>query len=1039
MDGVHWTGPSFQHSNLALFKVDRLRIITERQIQLFEHRLALEVGLDATRSQGVTVDASLPAQLVGDILVPTLTERPDLWRRNPGTGRICDGREKWLTQMAFAVVRYNPAASYNDADITKLRRAIISVWRETTEAENSGREWSANVLVKTVSAKLRAVARKLVAGEVTPARRTQAAEIKRLPAEVVATGDDGLDWITTAAFDSDASATTRQVTTEPGETEETVNRAARRRRIRDMKVRKRIASMATARIREIAISVFDAVVRGDDKRALDIVKAHPGVGKSVTFLKTLAELCEARGQELGGRRIVFAVPSYENAVDLLRKVKDWDYEVRAVAAPAGLQTAMPSFRSAPGAVERGVAVGLWIGRSKAPCPLRDVHDRIAALGVDSSPLCTQTQAARNGLQVVGGEDAKPIDCILKSTCAYYVQPTLLEPCSIVICVRTYVTMDTKPEFLTTNCALLVIDEDPTLSAVKVYNAKRDHLLKKRDGRVTPRMWKLHHVLDSGRVEDLRETLWQVVTQSMEAQQYRRPGAVEPARALIDWRCNQTGLTGDALLDAAAACCERSDELKRVIRPYEGGDIADFIQEVSAPLDGHEKAEGLAAERALIRVLRDRMARLRADDIALPGEPRRSHGVKDARLQLRFKSRDGLWTHIRISERLSTNWADTPVVILDASAQKPLVDKLFARDARMHEIPSLPNLKIALCLDALFSNAAFNTEPGDANDTARKAETARRNIQKMRDAITKVAFRFRGQRVLVVTTIDIEKALFADDGSWAWPSSVDHWHYGALRGLDGAREHAALITIGRSQLPIEAADAIAAAFGHDDADGYQPVDAFGDGHDAKGVRLFREKATRRLLLRSGRTLIRTVERMQTERGRQVDMAWTAEEIRQAAGRLRDIHRTAAPLWIAFGTELHEDAVVDRLFNIRAMLADAAEAERARTGGEINAAGTHALNLGVAPFEKRLARESLVRSATARYPLVAKLDDAIAMYALTLEREQQWPAATRTVAAYMYVIDNPLADERTAKAIDKIAGVDEGLSERGMAAWRRAAAG
>ncbi|MDR4305941.1 hypothetical protein IHQ68_04790 [Chelatococcus sambhunathii] len=1037
IDGIHWAGRRFEHSNLNLFEVDRLRVITEQQVDLFERRLALEVGLDATRSEGVAVDASIPPKLVGDVLVPTLAERPDLWRRNPATGRICDGREKWLTQMTFAVVRYNPAGEYTDADIKKLRSAVIAAWHETTEAEDRGREWSGNVLVKTVSAKLRVVARRLLAGKVTPARRAQTTEIKRLPAEVVATSNDGLDWITKAAFDSDASATTRQVTTEPGETEETVNRATPRRRIRDVKVRKRIASMATARIREIAIAVFEAVVRGDDKRALDIVKANPGVGKSTTFLQTLCELCQERGHLLKGQRIVFAVPNYDNAVDLLRKVKDWNYEVRAVAAPAGLETAMPDFRSAPGPVERGIAVGLWIGRSKAPCPVRALHDAIALAGVDSSALCTQTKAARSGLQVVASQDVKPIECALKAGCAYYLQPALLEPCSIVICVRSYLSIDGTPAFLTDNCALLVVDEDPTLSAVKVYAAKREHLLGTRDGRVTPRMKKRHRVIDSNRVQDLRETLWQIVTQSMEAQQSKRPGAAEPARALIDWRCPQTGLTGDALLDAAAACLERDDELKRAIRPYQGGDVDNFIKTVSAPLDGHQKAEGLAAERALIRVLRNRMARLRADDIALPGEPRCAHGVKDARLQLRFKTRDGWWTHIRISERLSTNWADTPIVILDASAQKALVDKLFARDARMHEIPSLPNLKIALCLDALFSNAAFNTEPGDDKDAGRKAETARRNIQKMRDVITKVAFRFRGQRVLVVTTIDIEKALFNE--AWAWPSNIDFWHFGALRGLDGARQHAALITIGRSQLPVEAADALAAAFGHDDADGYDPVDACGDGMDVKGGRLFRERTTRRLLMRNGRTLIRTIEQMQTERGRQVDLAWTCEEIRQAAGRLRDIHRIQAPLWVCFGTELHEDAVVDRLFNVRAMLSDAAEAERARTKGEIDAPGTEALNRGVDPFEQRLAREALVRSATARYPMVARIDDAIAMYELAFQREENWPAATRTVAGYMYVIDNPLADQDMARTIDGISGVDKDLAERGMAAWRRAASG
>jgi hypothetical protein len=607
-------------------------------------------------------------------------------------------------------------------------------------------------------------------------------------------------------------------------------------------------------------------------------------------------------------------------------------------------------------------------------------------------------------------------------CRYYKQQALLEPCSIVFAPRPYLTVNTQ-KWMTENTAGLIIDEDPTLSIAKVYQASLADLGDIRPGVARKSMRKLG-VEDDDQVTALRDLCWKTVVTSL-LDRAAGKDVAEPARVLADYNHRYTvngrecRIDGDMLIEAAASCVARSDTLNRDLMPFSGGDAEQFSAGIKARVSSTPKGSGLTAERALIRVLKDRMKRLRADDAAkkafdlkvslarvgiVRGTPeqraerrlalaameaagweRTAHGSEDARLQLIQAEGAEAYTHVRVSERLELNWAGTPTVLLDASAQKMMVEKAFDRPARMHSIVTASHLRVAACLDAQFSDSAILIKKDDEPKAIKRKLELR---EELRLAITKTCHQVAPSRVLVVATKDVEAWLFAED--WAWPRNCDHWHFGHLRGLDGAKSHAALITIGRSQIPVRGNDGLAAAFGYDDVGGFVPFDRLGTGKDANGKSVFRNDTKRELRLRGGHTLERNVSEMPAGWGQAVDQAWTTEEIRQAPGRLRFIYREGEPpVWIAFGTEMPADFIVDRLFRFQDMLADAQVAERARTRGEITADG-EALNRDVAAFEDRFAREDLVRKARARFP---KLSVAKAIKALEdlHRRKETYPTA------------------------------------------------
>ncbi|HML45061.1 MAG TPA: hypothetical protein PKE13_19340, partial [Hyphomicrobium zavarzinii] len=207
------------------------------------------------------------------------------------------------------------------------------------------------------------------------------------------------------------------------------------------------------------------------------------------------------------------------------------------------------------------------------------------------------------------------------------------------------------------------------------------------------------------------------------------------------------------------------------------------------------------------------------------------------------------------------------------------------------------------------------------------------IDMIRLLVTKACDHVAPQRFLVASTKAARDRVLL---GWVPPVNSDFMHFGALRGLDGAKEHAGMMVLGRSQWPTDAIDGVAAAFATNDPVAYQPYDSCGTSRTADDKPLYRLKRYRKLRLRNGHEAMREVRTMPWGLGRAVDTSWREEEIRQAIGRLRPVYRRGEPpLVLILGTSTPADIIVDEVFRIEDAVDDAATkaADARRIAGKI----------------------------------------------------------------------------------------------------------
>jgi hypothetical protein len=306
------------------------------------------------------------------------------------------------------------------------------------------------------------------------------------------------------------------------------------------------------------------------------------------------------------------------------------------------------------------------------------------------------------------------------------------------------------------------------------------------------------------------------------------------------------------------------------------------------------------------------------------------GAHDARLQLVVREPDdgkrtGLRQHVRVSWRSTPNFTSKPLVVLAAGGSKKVLDKIFSRDFVDEPIDAAIQMRIGTCVDSQFSNSAILP----AHDDSKQAKSAKlRLVRKIRRAITKAAALHGRERILVVASKKVVEHINA--GWWACPRNVEFGHYGGLAGLDFARDYPLIMTIGRSEMPTQENDALVGALTYDDEVPEVPYDKFGtgttDGQPAKTDRsniLYRPEIWREQPMRSGETVKRKLRQMTGGWKQEVELIWREGEVVQAAGRVRPVYKHVgnAPTWLCLGAVLPENFIVDRLFALDDLVADA----------------------------------------------------------------------------------------------------------------------
>lgn len=148
--------------------------------------------------------------------------------------------------------------------------------------------------------------------------------------------------------------------------------------------------------------------------------------------------------------------------------------------------------------------------------------------------------------------------------------------------------------------------------------------------------------------------------------------------------------------------------------------------------------------------------------------------------------------------------------------------------------------------------------------------------------------------------------------WNPPVNLDWAHFGAMRGLDGFKGHAAAVSIGRMEPPIWEVHAAAAALTYDDPEPELPFDRHGTGRvfDEPVMPLYYPLVSRRIPLRDGSMLAVAVPEHPGRWGKLVQEQIREEEQRQFFGRLRPVYRAGPPpVWYCLSSVVPEDVIVD----------------------------------------------------------------------------------------------------------------------------------
>jgi hypothetical protein len=235
---------------------------------------------------------------------------------------------------------------------------------------------------------------------------------------------------------------------------------------------------------------------------------------------------------------------------------------------------------------------------------------------------------------------------------------------------------------------------------------------------------------------------------------------------------------------------------------------------------------------------------------------------------------------------------------------------------MHAIDAPLNLRTILIADRTYSTASLVAGENAPDD---KKSAAAKLLGRVGQAISLAAIFHGNRKVLVGATKTVREALF---GSYDKPANVEHGHYGAFRGLDFAKNYAAVIGVGRTEMPIWAVDGYAAALSYDDVP-EEPYDVNGDGFvtgdDGVERPLFRQPVAQTVPMRSGHDVVLPVPQVTGMWGRLVDEQWRDEESRQLIGRVRPIFRDDTPTAIIISSCVPKGVIVDEMVSLDDLLA------------------------------------------------------------------------------------------------------------------------
>ncbi len=877
----HSTGDYFRWGDLqpTFASPEAAPLIKREQLTEFLDAVDHWRTLVGYRAKPVSHFAAEAVEFDGEVNSPSSRMEWGVWEKQ-GIGKVLvDGRSEWLFRRAGRYASLNADAMTDDAGAAAVFEAYVG---EALRYIARTGKWATDGAIRTAATDQFKRARiALLEGRIKAAvvaiREDGTRETVSGSGVLAIAGDlgDAASWIAPAGSKTRRKSPSRIVKKADAD-HRPDSEKAKRLALLDTTARIALGERVAREVREsidawltllwdnaarIVGLIDDGHSLPDALREVGALIAPTGAGKTSTLIRAFNDMRQARGP-LPFALAVF-LPGHTNAA-----------EAKAIALSSGAQDVWAEAVQA----SRGLKILQFKGKVLAGCKLGERMARLQSANIPTSGMCSQTTTNAFGEKEV-------VECEFKAVCPAMLQIELAKTAELILLPHAYLT-STMPKAVKDRIGAVVIDERFWSEVGKTAGLPLDAL---RQPRKRPYLTKTEK-RDGVTVEDLvmeREQAATIATQAMLAGQC-------PASALAAYtkttKLKKRTIRGIDLALSAKTVCSRAQTSSLAVRPG----MTDA--EVTGLIDQPE-GEGVLLEWRFWDIVADRIMAIHAGEVPADSPERRIKLLKPSSEQ----------TIIQVSWRGKLNFSDRPAFLLDASADEKILGKVFGRrPVKVIRVDAPLHLRTVVVAEG-FSDQALLPD-ADANKSPEDKERAAIKLSKVRSVITRLGGLYGTQRVLVGSTLPVERAI---KNAWGSPDNVDFGHYGAFRGLDAYKNHSVAMSVGRMELPIDVLDGLARAFSYDDDVAEPDWNESGTGWIGN-QRLRAPKGERRLQRRDGAfvTISDSIFPEGMDWHRRIQAQWREEELRQFAGRLRPVYRTGeAPLWICAATCVPDGIVVD----------------------------------------------------------------------------------------------------------------------------------
>lgn len=909
--GRHWkTGSSFQYRGIHPLR-DRptaAASVTQAQVQAFLERVSEEIvllgklqsyqGREVVFEEGAVEGARFDT---GGLVIPgnVRSVRDVSWN---AAGKVVDGREQFIRNRAWLYVTRNVGISVTATGRNALAGVLANEAREVFGGLGDhfvswhGGHGDTDVLC-AARARVES-AYKTMSDRPDWAERVGRDERGRVSlvtkVAVAAPKDAALAWLGDDAL-SRVSVSAIAVAEQ--------DRKRRERAIVTDQALREAGQERVAQALRDTITGFAAEARahhGGQKGVspVTIAKAPTGAGKTSLAVELLSQDVERNGSS--GPKL-FLLPSYANIDEVVARARSG-----RKAKPSAEYLVMAN-AAANQARARGLKVAILTGKERGGCLmgpqlafLREKNQPASALchlkerlfvpnaGPDAEPIYEETWCRHHPDHPVIGGGAN-------GACPVILARRELAQADLVFAPTVFLT-NALPEGLADAVTGLIIDERCCFELMSFSLLPLSALVP--GNRAAPAL------TTKEKAEGLEAEGWAIDRDHAVREALK---AIAEGRDVAEAFYRNEQLVG--CVESAIRVCGRGQRSVG-IKP-------NVTLEKLAELFAVAERTAIVQEHRFWSLVSDRIKLLKEDHLqrrlieegglTAKGRAWQANGDRDARIQVLQKG--AIWgldeDVIRLSWRTEPNLPKIPTLLLDASADETIIRKLWGgREVRSVEVPAYLHMRTIVCLDRPWVSTRLDV--GCAKD-AKEAAAIARDVAKIRRLETAIAGVHGWGRVATFAPKRVRRSMRqAHEES----ENIDTGHYGAVRGLDFAKDHAAVITIGRLEFPTWIYDAYAAALTYDDETPEPPLDVHGNG---EGVEM--DLADRTLMLRDGRDLVYRVPVMPGAWGWAVQNQMREEEQRQCGGRLRPVYRDGeAPVWVAVSSVFPEGIVVDAVTTV-----------------------------------------------------------------------------------------------------------------------------